>query len=333
MKPTLIIRATLHTVGPLSIKMPKPEGGRENEYGNFPVMTRGVDDAGQRLQTGYLPATTLRGFLRRAIVLRNMREAAAQGKPYRLPQVYSEMIGQDAESEKQAGYLDLLALRKARENSPVLDLFGSGLGIQSRLKVSHFLPVVNVLPEVFTGVRKDLDDTEDALDLMDPADVQSFLGRSESNNQRAAQAAVVKQLETQIRRLQKKGEAVPDDIQQALAVAQAALDQYKTAMGDMQNSTRTIVQHHALPAGLVLHGRLVVDRPQPRDAELLEFALNQLSLYPVLGAHSARGCGELAGQFDFLNDAGQQTKTVKIGGFLPAQTTVFEGVKAEKVLA
>jgi len=85
MKPTLIIRATLHTVGPLSIKMPKPEGGRENEFGNFPVMTRGVDETGQRLQTGYLPATTLRGFLRRAIVLRSMREAVVQGKPYRLP--------------------------------------------------------------------------------------------------------------------------------------------------------------------------------------------------------------------------------------------------------
>jgi hypothetical protein len=333
MKPTLIIRATLHTVGPLSIKMPKPEGGRENEFGNFPVMTRGVDDTGQRLQTGYLPATTLRGFLRRAIVLRSMREAAALGKPYRLSQVYSEMIGQDAKSEKQAGELDLLALRQAREASPVLDLFGSGLGIQSRLKVSHFLPAVNVLPEVFTGVRKDLDDTEDALELMDPVDVQSFLGRSESNNQRAAQAAVVKQLENQIRRLQKKGEPVPDDMAQALTVAQAALDQHKTAMGDMQNSTRTIVQHHALPAGLVLHGRLVVDSPQPRDAELLQFALNQLSLYPLLGAQSARGCGEVVGQFDFLNEAGQLIKIVNVGGFLPAKTTFLEGLEAEKVVA
>ena len=74
MKPTLVIRATLRTLGPLSIKMPKPDGGRENEFANFPVMTRGVEDTGQRLQTGYLPATTLRGYLRRAIVLRAMRD-------------------------------------------------------------------------------------------------------------------------------------------------------------------------------------------------------------------------------------------------------------------
>lgn len=332
MKPTLILRATLHTVGPLSIKMPKPEGGRENEYGNFPVMTRGVDDSGQRLQTGYLPATTLRGYLRRSIVLRAMREAAAQGKPYRLPQVYSEMIGQDAESEKQAGDIDLLAIRQAREASPVLDLFGSGLGIQSRLKVSHFVPTVNVLPEVFTGVRKDLDDTEDTLDLMDLKDVEAFLGRSESNNQRAAQAAVVKQLETQIRRLQKKGEPVPDDLQQALRVARAALEQHKSAMGEMQNSTRTIVQHHALPAGLVLQGRLVVDRPQARDLEMLEYALDQLSRYPVLGAHSARGCGEVAGQFEVINEQAQVIKILTIGGFKPAQVTVFETVNGGKLM-
>lgn len=331
MSSTLIINVTLNTVGPLSIKMPKPEGGRENEFGNFPVMTRGVDDSGQKLQSGYLPATTLRGYLRRAVTLRNMREAAAKGQPYRLAQVYSEMIGQDAESEKQAGDIDLLALRKAREASAVLDLFGSGLGIKSRLKVSHLLPVVNVLPEVFTGVRKDLDDTEDALALMDPADVQSFLGRSESNNQRAAQAAVVKQLETQIRRLQKKGDAVPDDMAQALTVAQAELEKYKTGMGEMQNSTRTIVQHHALPAGLVLHGRLVVDRVQPRDVELLTYALDQFSRYPVLGAHSARGCGEVAGQFDFLDGSGQVTQTMKIGAYLPAQVTVFAMPNVEKV--
>ena len=108
----IVINGKIKTVSPLSIKMPKPEGGRENEFGNFPVMTRGVDDDGNKLQTAYLPATTLRGFLRRAVTLRNMRLAASSGKPYKLAQVYAEMIGQDADSEKGAGDIDLLALRR-----------------------------------------------------------------------------------------------------------------------------------------------------------------------------------------------------------------------------
>jgi hypothetical protein len=284
-------------------------------------MTRGVDEAGNKLQTGYLPATTLRGFLRRAITLRNMRAAAAAGKPYRLAQVYSEMIGQDAESEKQAGDIDLLALRQAREASPVLDLFGSGLGIKSRLKVSHFLPSVNVLPDAFTGVRKDLDDTEEALDLMDKADVATFLGRSESNNRRAASAALVKVTEGQVRRLEKRGEPVPEDMAKALEVARAAMAENKEAMGDMQNSTRTIVQHFALPAGLELSGRIVVENARDRDMELLDYALEELSLKPILGAHSARGCGEIAGTFDFFDEEGSLLKKVAVGHYKPAGVT------------
>ena len=164
-----------------------------------------------------------------------MRKASDEGKPYRLPQIYTEMIGQDADSEKQSDDIDLQALKAARESSPVLDLFGSGLGIKSRLKVGHFVPLVNVLPEVFTGVRKDLDDTEDALDLMDKGDMQSFLGRSQNNNQRAAAAAVVKQLEGKIRRDGKKNEVSATD-EKALEIAKANFEKFKTGMGDMQVS-------------------------------------------------------------------------------------------------
>ena len=97
---TTIINATIHTVGPLSIAMPVAEGGTANDYKNFPVMTRGVDEDGNKKLTGYLPATTLRGFLRRAVVLREMKRAASAGTPYSLQRAYAELIGQDAESEK-----------------------------------------------------------------------------------------------------------------------------------------------------------------------------------------------------------------------------------------
>jgi hypothetical protein len=99
------------------------------------------------------------------------------------------MIGQDADSEKQAGEIDLLAVKKAREENQILDLFGSGLGIKSRLRVSHFVPDVNVLPEAFTGVRKDLDGTEEALDLMDKNDVNTFLNRSGTGHTKLLGAA------------------------------------------------------------------------------------------------------------------------------------------------
>jgi len=322
MKDIIRIEAVIRTESPLSIKMPVAEGSRENHFENFPVMTRGIDADGNKLQTGFLPATTLRGFLRRAIVLRSMRKASDEGKPYRLPQIYTEMIGQDADSEKQSDDIDLQALKAARESSPVLDLFGSGLGIKSRLKVGHFVPLVNVLPEVFTGVRKDLDDTEDALDLMDKGDMQSFLGRSQNNNQRAAAASVVKQLEGKIRRDGKKNEVSADD-EKALEVAKVNLEKFKTGMGDMQVSTRTIVQHFALPSHVDLHGRIVIDKANEKDLEMIVYSLSELSKGPILGAHSARGCGEISGKFDFYDGSGKQLKTVTIGGFSEAKVTNF----------
>lgn len=318
----VIIKAKIRTEAPLSIKMPVAEGARENEFNNFPVMTRGVDADGKPLRTGFLPATTLRGYLRRAVTIRNMQKAAEEGKPYKLPQVYSEMIGQDAASEQQSDEIDLLALKAAREASPILDLFGSGLGIKSRLKVSHFVPEVNVLPEVFTGVRKDLDDTEDALDWLDENEKLSFMGRSESNNRRANALSLQKQLERKVKQAERKGEVSQDDLK-ALEIAKTEVEKFKSEMGDMQVSTRSIVQHYALPAGLDLHGKLVIDKATDVDIELIEYGLKQLSMMTYLGAHSARGCGDISGVFDFYDTDGKQLKSVSIGGWTHAKVVNF----------
>ena len=146
----IIIKATIKTEGPLSIAMPVAQGVRANDYENFPLMPRGIDEEGTKQYTAYLPATTVRGFLRRGIVLKDMEEAAARDQHYKLDQAYAELIGQDAASEQQAGDIDLIALKNTRETSPVLDLFGSGLGIKSRLRVSHFMPSHNILPDPIT---------------------------------------------------------------------------------------------------------------------------------------------------------------------------------------
>ena len=318
----LIIKATLRTKAPLSLKMPVAEGARGNEFDNFPVMTRGVDADGTKRRTGYLPATTMRGFLRRAATLQRMRKAAADGKPYRLPQIYNEMIGQDADSEKKADDIDLLAIQAARESSPVVDLFGSGLNVKSRLLVSHFCPSMDVLPELFTVVRKDLDDTEEALLLMDPQDMPSFLHRTYHNRRRAAASALVEQLDRKVRQDVKKGVASADD-KTALAAAEANKAAAEGEMGEMKVSTRQLPTHFALPAEVELHGRLVVERAKDTDLELLEEGLRALSLTPVLGAQSARGCGEIEGTFEFTNEEGKLIKTVAVGGYTAARVINF----------
>jgi|GEM_PF-621991 len=328
---TTIINATIHTVGPFSIAMPVAEGGTANAYKNFPVMTRGVDEDGNKKLTGYLPATTLRGFLRRAVVLRDMKKAAAASLPYTLQRAYTELIGQDAESERaEDDRINLVELRKTREASPVLDLFGSGLGIKSRLMVSHFLPMSNVLPDAFTGVRKDLEDTEGVLDMVKADEVEAYLGRSEANSRRAAAEGLLSQMKRKLNATKRKGEPTAD-LEAQVSVLETKVEGLKAEMGDMRNSSRRPVGHFALPAGIDLKGRLVINSSKDIDLEMIEHALNELSLKPVLGAQSARGCGEISGTFDVVVE-GVLKKRLAIGGYEPARSIDFsstpEGEKA-----
>ena len=312
----IIINGTIRTKGLLSISMPD-----QSEYDGFPVMSRGIDEDGKPRKTGYLPATTLRGFLRRAIVLRDMKTAAAAAHPYSLPRAYSELIGQDANSEKQAGDIDLLEIRKTRDSSPVLDLFGSGLGIASRLRVGHFVPEVNVLPEEYRGVRKDLGDTDGVIELLSESDAKSYYSREASNSARAQAETFLTKLQREQRAAIRKNEDTTD-LDRQLKEAQKLVDKYKSDMGEMQVSSRTLVRYTALPADIALHGRIVIVKAKDRDLEMIEYGLDCLSRSPVLGAQSARGCGEIDGSFDVIRD-GSIEKRITIGGYSTAQIDVF----------
>lgn len=312
----IVIKGTITTVGPLSISMPDTI-----DFGGFPVMTRGIDEEGQLKKTGYLPATTLRGFLRRAVVTHEMREAAENGQHYSLQKAYSELIGQDSQSEQQAGDIDLLEIKKMRDESPVVDLFGSGLGVASRLRVSHFLPEKNLLPEKFMGVRKDLEDTEGVIDTLSDHDAKQYYGREQANSRRAQAMQNVTKLKREIGSAARKGEDA-DELKQQLVEADKIAGKYKLEMGDMAVSSRTIVSHYALPVELPMHGKLVILNAKDRDLDMLEFGLNCLSREPVLGAQSARGCGEVRGTFDVLID-GKLIKKMEIGGYSDAKIDVF----------
>lgn len=314
---TIVIEGRIETVGPLSIRMPE-----QTEHDGFPVMSRGLDADGKRLQTGYLPATTLRGFLRRAVVTRDMRAAADAGAHYTLHKAYAELIGQDAESEKPAGEIDLLEIRRTREESPVLDLFGSGLGVASRLRVGHFLPPSNVMPEVHRGVRKDLEDTDGVLDLLAEGEAETYYGREDANRRRADAERLATGLGRRIAAARRKGEDTAG-LEAEQAEAKKLAEKYEGEMGDMQNSSRAIVGYRALPAGIELLGRIVIIDAKDRDLEMLEYGLDCLSRSPVLGAQSARGCGEISGTFNILEE-GELKKRIGIGGYAPAMVDNFE---------
>jgi len=311
----IIINATLTTVQPVSIKLPDQDG--------HPKMTRGVDSDGQPKKTAYIPATTMRGKLRRLAVQPLMETAAAAGQPWTLHQVYEAMLGQDAASEANEE-IDLVALKKRRADNHIVDLFGAGLGVKSRLSVGHFMPVVDVAPEAFAGVRKDLDSDTDVLELMDAEEVNRFVDRNSNNSKRAAAEALVKKMVTQVRKAEKAGQDATD-LKAALALTEAQRDTLVQAMGDMKNSTKTLTSYEAMPAGIELKSRLIIDKATAKDVSTLLAALDLFSRSPVLGGQTARGCGEVAGHFELSDQDGLLLGVVSVGGYAPSKVNWTAG--------
>lgn len=177
-------------------------------------------------------------------------------------------------------------------------------------------------PEHYPGVRKDLDDAEGVVELLSEADAERYHGRSEANNRRVETDKLVKDIGSKIRKAEKKNESV-EALQKELEEAEKIQEKYKKEMGDMQVSSRTLAAGYtALPAGLALHGRIVILNAKERDMEMIECGLDCLSRSPVLGAQSARGCGEISGIFKVLIE-GEEKKRITIGGYAPSRVDVF----------
>ena len=128
-------------------------------------------------------------------------------------------------------------------------------------------------------------------------------------------------LKRQKRASERKNEDIPDFDKQ-IAETEKLIEKHTRDMGDMTVSTKAIFSHFVLPAGLPLHGRIVVLNTKERDLEMIEFGLNALSRNPVLGAQSARGCGEITGTFDVIVDD-ELKKKISIGGYEDAKTDDF----------
>ena len=307
----LILTGEITLVEPLSISM----SGKE--YGGFPMIPRYLVD-GSLEPTGFLPATTLRGRLRRGYVKREMQAAAGRGEHYSLKQAYSEVIGQNAESEKEAGEIDLMEIKKSREASPVLDLYGSGLGIAGRLRVSNFFPENNVTPEKLQTFRKDLDASDEILQSLSKEDQERFYNRKELNSRRSKWETNVEKLNRDIA-VAKRKKAVTAELEAQKKEAEKKYNEVIAEMGDMMKVSSLLpIEWYALPPGLKLFGKIVVTNVKPTDLEILEAGLDDLSRNPVLGAASARGCGEIEGEFKVTLD-GQDKKTIRFGGYKPIE--------------
>ena len=317
-KPNLVIKMTITPRAPLSITMPATGIRSGNPYNNFPVMPCGKDDEGELIETGYLPASTIRGIMRRGAAMPQI-EAHAGGVS--AATAYELVVGQTAESEKERDRIDLEAIAGERETKPLVDLFGAGLGMKSRLNfLGHFMPETPIMPFPIASVRKDLDSTLGVLELLTEKDKEFSISRVELNSRRAAAEGLAAQLE---RKLMSKRYPLPEEevpgVEKELAEANKLVKAVKSEIEErlgkdaMRVSTRAIFQHWAMPPNIPLSGTIMVRDYRERDMDLLMAGFDALSRLPIVGGHSARGAG---GNVEFVAKMhlnGELIRTVSSG--------------------
>ena len=303
MDSTLFGNITITTVNPISFSHHGQEG--------LPMMTRGVDTEGRHLKTVFLPAANLRGRIRHEVAMSVLER---EGK-VKLSRAYMLALGQSTdgrvedEGDVQYKIAEQLALREA---DPVVDLFGTWK-IASRLQVSHLMPEVNVQPDRISLIRRDLDTNEDMFALLDAPEQDTFYERQGAMSQASKAGDMIKAATSALMKAKKAKDAGEVEALEAKIAELKALKSSHKNEGGGEN-TKHLLEVEIIPAGIDLHGSLVVQRAKPRDLGMLIKALDRISLKPVVGANTARGCGEISGKATITNQEGEVLCVVMFGG-------------------
>jgi CRISPR type IV-associated protein Csf2 len=309
------MNATPFIRGTVTITTVNPVTFTHHSIDGLPLMTRGVDGNGQHQKSVFLPASQLRGRIRHEAAAAMLSRA---GK-VKLEAAYMAALGQDLDPEEDAEpeQIRLGELQKLRDADPLVDLFGTWK-IASRLMVSHLLPEVNVSPETFSVIRRDLDANADIMGLLGDEEQDAMYSRQD---RQSSASKVETQIKLAKREIAAARRAKEMDKVAELEVKIAELNELKKATkgADASENTKHLVQIEAIPAGVALLGTLVVQRARSRDVGILVEALERFSARPVLGAQLARGFGEVAGNVTLASDSGEVLVTVEFGGYRPAR--------------
>jgi CRISPR/Cas system CSM-associated protein Csm3 (group 7 of RAMP superfamily) len=302
-------------VGKISITTVQPVSFSHHGIDGLPTMTRGVDIYGDPQRTVFIPGSAIRGRLRHEVAFNALRQEGG----VTLKRAYLTALGQSTDGRVEDDTSDepvrLGEMRQARAAEPIADLFGQWKW-PSRLQVGNLLPDVNVDPDAFHFIRRDLDTNEAIMGLLPDGELDAFYSRQSANSDASRVDAQVDVAQRELRKAKKEKN---NDLAVALEVKIAELKKqhkaFKDAMGDVQNSTKHLLEVQAIPAGVTLSGRVLIERALPRDLTMLAGAFEAISLRPQLGAHAARGFGEIEGRAEFAMQTGEMLLVATFGGF------------------
>lgn len=298
--PTLLLDGTLTAVTPIAIILPGSEDGRTPAGAPRKRLLRD----GLMVETVYVPPSSLRGRLRHLLTNEVMRlQNDADGRVF-TPEAYITTALGGVKDRKAEGdderQVDLRRIGEVRRMNPIVSLFGSMVSrVSGRLMVGDMTPLEPVAPQgTGRSVRANPFVRNPAvIGLLDPARFDAFTrlntARVEAN--KAEDQAERKKREAQAK---KRAGAAADDVaaleKEAAALAAAAKAGFAEAGGAV-NIQQLLDGYDVIPEGTPMANRIRLIEGTEMEAALLLLALDLLARRPLLGGHTAHGCGEISG--------------------------------------
>ena len=299
---TLLLDGTLTAVTPIAIIVPASEDGRTPAGAPRKRLLRD----GIVTETVYVPPSSLRGRLRHLLTSELMRmQHAADGRVFRPEDYIDTALGgvkdrkADGDDERR---VDLKAIRETRERNPVVSLFGSMVsGIAGRLMVGDMTPTEPVAP---TGTGRSVRANPFVrnpaiIGLLDRSRFDEFLRLNELRTQANRDEDRAKRLEQQLRARKRAGadvavvKALEDEHAALVAQAKAGFAQ----AGGAVNIQQPLDGYDVIAEGTVMTNRIRLIEGTQVEMALLLLALDLLAKRPLIGGHTAHGCGEIAGSW------------------------------------
>jgi hypothetical protein len=244
------------------------------------------------------------GRLRHLLTSELMRMQNAADQRRFTPEDYIDTALGGVKDRKAAGdderRVDLKAIRAIRERNPVVSLFGSMVGqISGRLMVGDMTPVepVQAAPTGRSVRANPFARNQTVIGLLDPAQFGAFV---RLNDDRLAANRAEDRAQMLKRQLGSRKRAGAETAEIATIEAdmkefeRQAKDGFEKAGGAV-NIQQLLDGYDVIPEGTVMSNRLRLIEGTEVEMALTLLALDLLARRPLIGGHTAHGCGEIAG--------------------------------------
>jgi hypothetical protein len=319
---TLLLDGTLTAASPIAIILP----GSEDKRTPAGAPRKRLLKDGTMVETVYVPPSSLRGRLRHLLTSEVMRLQHAKDGRVFTPEDYIDTALGGVKDRKAAGeddrVVELTAIRELREKNPIVSMFGSMVSrVAGRLMVGDMTPLDPVAP-VPTGrsVRADPFVRNPAvIGLLDPGRFAEFARLNALRTEANRNEDEAKRMQQRARKAKQSGAPVAEV--KALEAEATAMDEkaqsgFKAAGGAV-NIQQLLDGYDVIPEGTVMSQRIRLVDGTETEAALLLLALHLLARRPLLGGHTAHGCGEIMGSWTLRVAEGGEMREAGIARIEP----------------